>query len=53
MTVLFAVDIGDGVVVMHTAEEYARLMHGVDLEACDGMAADLDDFIENEPEDDT
>lgn len=39
---LIAIDIGGGLVVWHTSEEWARFVRGVDGEVCEGMAAPLE-----------
>lgn len=38
----------NGLVVFHTPEQYAALWQGVEPEACEGMAADLDAFLDAE-----
>lgn len=45
---LVAVQLQSGLVVWHTAEEYARLMHGVDVEASHAAVAELE--LEDEPD---
>jgi hypothetical protein len=45
---LIAVSIGNGLAVWHTREEWDAFMRGVDREASDGMAADLDEFVRRE-----
>ncbi len=38
----------NGLVVFHTPEQFAALWQGVEGEACEGMAADLDAFLDSE-----
>jgi hypothetical protein len=45
---MVAVSIGNGLAVWHTREEWDAFMRGVDREASDAMAADLDEFLGQE-----
>ena len=38
----------NGLVVFHAREQHAALWRGVDREACEGMTADLDAYLDSE-----
>lgn len=42
LTDLIAVNVGNGLIVWHTPEEWAAFKQGTDREAIEGMAADLE-----------